>query len=220
MIRADFTVPSNYYTRSRDFQLIGRILDCVFNSSKSYSDMVQYDAICKNTDRRLLDLITKTVGFDPKRKYDETDLFILCNTFKYVIRRKGTISAVEDCVRLLLRAQNISKPFYVYDLDNGNPDDNMKLYQLEILIPEELTDIALLEDLLDYILPTGYVYSIISSSQLAGDISEKVATYTDRVSSAEFQNSELGHVYKGTTTETSECTELSVVYRPDDVESE
>ena len=51
------------------------------------------------------------------------------------MRRKGTISAVEDCVRLLLRAQNISKPFYVFDLDDENPDDNMKQYKLEILIP-------------------------------------------------------------------------------------
>ncbi len=215
MIRTDFIVPSNYYTRSRDFQLIGRALDCVFNSSKLYSDMIEYNSACKNTDKRLLDLITKTVGFDPKRKYDDTDLSVLCNTFKYIMRRKGTKEAVEDCVRLMLRAQNINKPFEVFDLDD-TPDDNMKEYKLEILIPEELSDIALLEDLLDYILPTGYIYSIVSSSSFVSGIKSDVAYHEDSYVTAEFQNSELGHVYKSNTTEDSERTELSVVYRPDD----
>ena len=63
MIKTENIVPSNYYTRSRDFQLLGRVLDIVFNSSKGYSDMVQYDTICSNTDYRLLDLIAKAVGF-------------------------------------------------------------------------------------------------------------------------------------------------------------
>ena len=111
MIKTELLVPCNYYIRSRDFQLIGRILDCIFNSSKSYSDMIQYDAICKNTDKKLLDLITKTIGFETKRKYDELDLFTLCTTFKSILKNKGTISAVEECVKVLLKAQNIHKPF-------------------------------------------------------------------------------------------------------------
>ena len=126
MVKTELLVPSNYYTRSRDFQLMGRALDCVFNSAKLYSDMIQYSSICKNTDRRLLDLITRTIGFESKRQYDNEDLFILCSAFKNILQRKGTISAVEDCVRVLLKSQNIDKPFKV--IDSGAIDASSTKY--------------------------------------------------------------------------------------------
>lgn len=220
MIKTELLVPSNYYTRSRDFQLLGRILDCVFNNAKGYSDMVKYDSICKNTDRRLLDLITRTIGFESKRQYDTNDLFILCSAFKDVLQRKGTIGAVEDCVRILLKSQNIDKPFAVYDV--GKLDtSNTKKYCLEILVPEEMSDIALLEDMLDYILPAGYIYTIISTAKIYGGINSYAAAVDDSTVDIKlYKNSELGHVYKGDTTEDSEKTELSVVYRNDDSQEE
>lgn len=213
MIKTENIVPSNYYTRSRDFQLLGRVLDIVFNSSKGYSDMVQYDTICSNTDYRLLDLIAKAVGFEVKRKYDVHDLFVLCSTFKSIIRKKGTVSAVEDCVRVLLKAQNINKPFQVIDLD-AYIDSNTKAYELEILVPEELTDIALLEDMLEYVLPAGYIYKIINTSAILGGIETDAASLYDVVDASKvYQNAELGHIYNINTENTdTERTDLSVIY--------
>lgn len=216
MIKTSLLVPSNYYTRSRDFQLLGRILDCVANSSKSYSDMVKYTAICNNTDRRLLDLITKTVGFETKREYDDNDLFVLCSTFKDILRRKGTKSAVEDCVRVLLKSQNIDKPFQVIDDDDNLPDEQVKNFSLSIFVPVELEDIALLEDMLDYILPAGYLYSIVNTDKIIEGIESDAAAVSkdpdDEIKV--YHNSELGQVFDGTEADKNK-TELSVVYAKD-----
>jgi len=216
MIKTELLVPCNYYTRSRDFQLLGRVLDCVFNSAKSYSDMIQYNTICENTDKRLLDLVTRTVGFETKRKYDELDLFVLCNTFKSILRNKGTLPAVEDCVRVLLKAQNIHKPFRVYDLSDEDSGSD-KPFKLEILVPDELTDLALLEDMLDYILPAGYIYSIINTSDIIGDIHADVAAISENVQTpVTYENSELGHVLHPESNSDEFRTEFTTVFREDD----
>lgn len=195
---------------------MGRVLDCVFNSAKSYSDMIQYDVICKNTDKRLLDLVTRTVGFETKRKYDELDLFVLCTTFKSILKNKGTILAVEECVKMLLRAQNIHKQCRVYDV-KSEIEGSDKPFKLEILVPDELTDIALLEDMLDYVLPAGYIYSIINAGDILDDIRSDVAGISEVVTPpVTYNNSELGHVLKPTAGNSDEFrTELTTVFRED-----
>lgn len=217
MIKTGLLVPSNYYTRSRDFQMIGRVMDLVFNSSKSYSDMVQHNAICKNTDKRLLDLIAKTVGFEVKRQYDSVDLFVLCSVFRYILRRKGTKGAVEDCVSVLLKAQNIDKPFFVYD-DGADLEyqSNTKRYHLSIFVPEEMSDIALLEDMLDYVMPAGYTYGIISTVETVGGISENVVAFADSVNSYEVTTQKLGQVYNPTGETLGMRADMTVAYRDDD----
>lgn len=177
--------------------------------------MIQYGTICKNTDKRLLDLVTRTIGFETKRKYDELDLFVLCSTFKAILRNKGTISAVEDCVRVLLKAQNIHKAFRVYDLSSETDGD--KPFKLEILVPDELTDIALLEDMLDYVLPAGYIYSIINTSDIIGDIHSEVAAVSENIPEPiTYDNSDLGHVLTPSATNSDEFrTEFTTVFRED-----
>ena len=209
MIQTGYQVPSNYYIRSRDFQLLGRVFDIVFNSSKTYSDMIAYNAICNNTDKSLLELIARTIGFDPVRKYDVQDLYTVCTSFKYIISRKGTLEAIKDCVRALLNAQNISDGFdvdEVYDI-NGN-----KLYELQIIVPTKLKDRVLLEDLLEYVLPTGYTYNIINSElPPVGFESDDAYVSIKQPTSTEYIDSELGHVYGGTV-EDKVKTELTTVY--------
>ena len=219
MIKTGLLVPSNYYTRSRDFQLIGRAMDCVFNSSKLYSDMVLYDTICKNTDTRLLDLVSKTAGFDVKRKYDVKDLYTLCSVFESILKKKGTKSAVEDCVRVLLKAQNINKDFSVDEVGATNLSGE-KEYKIRILIPYELTDIALLEDMLDYVLPAGYLYNIVAVSQIKSGFDSVDASVKSAVSSDSYKSVELGNVFDHSKTTNLDPfkTELSVVYSPEDEE--
>ena len=224
MINTGFSVPGNYYSRSRDFQLIGRIMDCVFNSSKMYSDMVAYDTICKNTDTRLLDLVSKTIGFDVKRVYDTEDLYVLCSTFNSILKRKGTIESVKDCIRVLLKSQNIDKSFTVDDVYAlkefpGGVTRNVKQYRLNIYIPHEMTDIALLEDMLDYVLPTGYVYTIITTAQTDSSFRSVDGGVSVDVSHNNYVVGELGRVFDDADSSSNVDkykTELSVIYRPED----
>ena len=113
MIKTQNNVPEYYYNESRDFQLIGRIFEGVFNASKTATDTIVNTPLSSNFDSSLLDLVTKTVGFESKHKYDVPNLVALVNSFKSILRIKGTKKSIEDCVRVLLKAQNINEEFEV-----------------------------------------------------------------------------------------------------------
>jgi hypothetical protein len=166
MIKVQRQLPDYYYNESRDFQLIGRIFESVFNTSKTATDTIVNTPLSSNYDVSLLDLVTKTIGFESKRKYDVPNLIALVNSFKSILKIKGTKKSIEDCVRILLKAQNISEKFEVLiNTDEEEGSEGKKFNRdITIYIPKEVKDIALLEDMLDYVLPAGFNYSIIIAS--------------------------------------------------------
>lgn len=215
MIKTELQVPSNYSSRSRDFQLLSCIYDSLFNSSKTYSDMIGNIPIENHIDRRLLDLLTHTLCFESRRHYDENDLYTLCSAFKSIMRKKGSESAIRDCIRVLLKAQNINKDFDVVITNEVSEFSEDTPYLVSIYIPAELNDLALLEDLLDYVMPAGYVYNLIISVG-RDELSDKTpeAVLVDEIESREeYKNSELGHVYiKNGDTYANYSTENSMLY--------
>jgi hypothetical protein len=220
MIKVETQVPSNYYARSRDFQLLGRLYDAAINSSKLYADLLGGLFAESCSDSRMLGLMMKTVGFDEKRKYEDSDLIALRSSFKHILRMKGSRGAVEACVRLLLRAQNISDLFNVYISNTESTtgsDEPLAKYEVKIVVPVEMHDVALLEDLLDYVLPAGYVYSIVVAYISDGAYGSGDAAMSNSVSVQPKSDSELGNVYDHTDATqaargTAYATEMSTVY--------
>lgn len=169
MISTKRNTPEIYYNESRDFQALGRTFDLIFNYLKTATDTIKNNPISKNSDIRLIDLATRTLGFESKRTYDVNDLNALCNGFKSTLMKKGSKQAIEDCVKILLKSQNIDKDFTVNIInktETPTTSGGSIVYhrEVEIYVPSEIKDIALLEDILDYVLPTGYTYNIIESN--------------------------------------------------------
>lgn len=181
MIKTYTQVPEYYYKESRDFQLLGRIFEGVFNYSKTAIDTLSNNPLSRNSDIALMDLVTKTVGFESRHNYDIPNLVALANSFKSILRIKGTKKSIEDCVRLLLNAQNIYEEFEVNinTLDvPGESSEAPKIHNrlVTIYIPEEVKDVSLLEDMLEYVLPVGFDYIIVISSIGAGGIGAEAAS--------------------------------------------
>lgn len=143
--------PSFYSKESRDYQLIARLYDAVFNYSKMSIDGMTNLPISINSDKRFLDLVAKTLGFESKHNYNTENLYALCSSFKKIMFHKGTILAIEESVSMLLRAQNINKKFVV-----KQSEDKI----IQIYVPTELKDVVLIEDMMSYILPAGFTYEI------------------------------------------------------------
>ena len=141
-----------YYNESRDFQLIGRIFECLLNYCKMSIDSTSETPYSDNLNTKLSDLLCTTLGFESKHIYNVNDLMALGGGFSTILRNKGNAKSIEYCVKLLLHAQNISKD---YNLELDSKEMIIKLY-----IPAELTDIILLKDVFEYILPSGWVYEI------------------------------------------------------------
>ena len=156
MINTYYQVPEVYYKESRDFQLLGRIYDIIFNYLKTNIDTIYHNPLDKSTDKNLLDLLSCTLGFESRHNYDINQLYAICSSFSKIIRNKGTLYAIEITINALLNSQGIDKVPEIL-IEESNP------YLINIFIPTALVDTTLLEDILDYIMPVGMSYSIIKS---------------------------------------------------------
>lgn len=153
MIKTDKQVPRYYTSNSRDFQLLAHLFDAIFNISRTA--IVASDPETLYTyDNKFIQLACNTIGFFNKGEYDANTLQSIIKNFKYLVKNKGKLSAVENAIKLLLNSQHIDKGYLV--LLNETND------QLIIYLPTETRSVRLLDELFDYILPAGYTYSIYS----------------------------------------------------------
>lgn len=139
--------PSVYYAQSRDFQYIGRLFDVVLNSVKMNADMLYNLPFSDNADAKLTDLIALTLGLKLKHKYPAKQLTAICSCFSEILRNKGSLYAVELAVNALLNAEGLTQEYRCQVSDAND--------QLNIYVPYQLSDVTLLRDILDYILPAG-----------------------------------------------------------------
>ena len=165
MIRLQDLTPSVYYTKSRDFQFIGRLYDIVLNYVKTNADNLYNLPIGKNMNERLLNLLSLTLGFQSKHNYNSVQLAAICSVLPLILRNKGSLNAILIAVNALLHAEGIKQPLD-YSIHNG---ESITLY-----LPEQLTDLGLLTDLLVYILPAGI------SCRMVKEISERHTIVTER----------------------------------------
>lgn len=179
MIRTKDIVPKVYYSESRDFQLLGRVFEILFNYNKLNNDLILSDPLSRNANSKLIDLLATTIGFNPKHTYNNEDLAAICQNFVNLIRQKGSITAIENAIKILLNRQGIN--IGEIDMINMEEDDyGNKLYNLIIYIPQQLNDTIILEDLFDYILPAGWNYRFINYMAINLDDTNTKLAYSDK----------------------------------------
>ena len=156
MIRTQDLIPSIYYKESRDFQLFGRLYDIVFNYVKTNVDLMENFPINAHTDSKLIELLARTLGFNNKLNYRNDDLNAICNVFISLMRDKGSLRSIKSLVRTILNVSDINKNHLV------SMNTASKYPLIEIHVPDVVSnsEIKLLEDVLEYILPIGVCYDI------------------------------------------------------------
>ena len=146
--------PSEYSAQSRDYQVLARLYTALYNYVKMYIDNLSvWDT---NIDNKLINLRARTLNFITDHSWDnEADsLEAITTCFKYLMRRKGTITALEYCINILMRIENISSEA----LDQIILFNN---YNVTIRVPENILTLGVIEDLVKYLLPAGLTYNII-----------------------------------------------------------
>ena len=139
MIRLQDLTPSVYYNQSRDFQFIGRLYDIVLNSVKTNAANLYNLPVGKNMDEKLLNLLSMTLGFQSRHRYNSKQLAAICSVLPTILRQKGSISAIVTAVNALLAAEGITQSL----------DYTIKSKQYIVLyLPQQLSDLNLLQDLL------------------------------------------------------------------------
>ena len=171
LIKFQDLTPEVYYKRSRDFQYIGRLFDLVLNNAKMNTDIISSLPLNPDMDPRLLDLLALTLGFKSKHEYNTKQLAALCSIFPFVLRNKGSKLAIETACNALLNAEGITKEASI-EVSNQT---------VSIFLPSELSDLNLLKDLLNYILPAGMSCSLVQEATLVPPSSTTSVGYNDYV---------------------------------------
>ena len=159
MIKTRNLVPGIYYNESRDFQVLGRTFEILFNYIKTNIDLMEGLPFSRNCDIHLLPLLAQSLGFTNKRNYSKDELRALCSSFIRLLRYKGTKQSIQEAVNLMLHANGIND---VANVVIGDADDP---HCVVIYVPVELTDITILEDIFEYILPCGFNYRFIFTTK-------------------------------------------------------
>ena len=180
--------PQTYYDNSRDFQAIARVLEAMSNQCKTAADMVRNSPFDANIDVKLLYLLAKTIGFDNRHRYNDVEFKAICSSFVEIMRAKGTLRAIRKTIELFLTAKGVSDAYRLGYLTDGQTVDKTTL---SVLIPAEIVDVTLLEDVFDYILPTGMNY-VISFSVGDGDLNTYDVLHADYVNARTYANGNLG----------------------------
>lgn len=154
MIKTKNSVPEVYYNRSRDFQLLGRIYDIIFNYLKTNVQILDTLPYSEDIDDKLIPLLSTTLGFKQTHEYNTQQLKVVCSSFIHILRNKGNFSAITELLQLLANVENTQES-YQYTVDDDNP------YVLNIYLPLSISDTSLFEDMLYYVLPAGMSYRII-----------------------------------------------------------
>ena len=171
MIKLEELTPKVYYNQSRDFQFIGRLYDLVLNSIKTNTELVNYLPLDRNTDQQLLNLMAFTLGFKLKHNYNTAQLTALCNVFSYALKNKGNIKSIVSVCDAVLNAEGI----------RANTSYALHDTELILYLPSTLTDITLLRDLLDYILPAGMSCTFIKETIVSTNTIDTITSTNDTV---------------------------------------
>lgn len=154
MIKTQNLVPEIYYNHSRDFQLLGRLYEVIFNYIKMNTDIIKQLRFLDPKSSELVDLLAMTLGFKKLHEYNTGQLSALCSIFSEILKIKGTKTSIELVIKMLLNIENIDAYYEV------NTSKVASEHLIEIILPPELKNISLLYDILDYILPAGISCSI------------------------------------------------------------
>lgn len=144
--------PREYSEQSRDFQVLARLYTALFNISKMYADDLK--EWVPDIDNKLTTLRSRTVNFVNRHEWDLNDLEAITSCFKYLMRRKGTETALEACINILMKARGI---------ETGITVDSVLVDRfgcINIWIAHDNILMGIMEDLIRYLIPTGMIYRI------------------------------------------------------------
>ena len=175
IVRWDEQVPENYTNTSRDFQVLTRLLTYGLNSSKFDADTIKYFNVAALVNSRLLPLLQRKVGFFSNINFQDDYIRSLCEVFYSIVKKKGSLSGVEEAIRLFFSIQHINTTAYI---TNYGPNDTSYPCELWIGINSKIKDVSLLEEILKYVIPTGYILKIYfyESTTALVDLWEKTTT--------------------------------------------
>lgn len=146
MFRVENNVPDVYIQESRDFQLLSRLYDLVFQSSRFSIDTMQSVSDTLHCQDNILPLIATKVGmFTDVKLTTQAHRYIL-SVFPYIIKYKGSMQGLTYIANLLGRLLNTN-----VRVEQSEQDFNRVTFYFK----EYYSDFNILKEVVEYMRPTG-----------------------------------------------------------------
>lgn len=164
VFRLQENTPEVYTNTSRDFQLIERLYDCVINGIRFDVDSILNIVDTNSIDSKLLSLLQTKIGFFTQNGITDDDLRYILKAFPVIVKNKGSLKGIEGAVNVFLKLKHVNTNVYIkiFNKQGQYP------YIVQIGLNMPYMDTALLDEILKYVLPTGYVVSYMFNNNEFG----------------------------------------------------
>ena len=213
LIKIVNSVPECYPNQSRDFQLIGRLYDCIINGVKFDIDTIENLTNTQECSERILQLLQTKLGFYTKHSISDDSIRYILRAFPFLVKNKGSKRSLYQAVYIFLKLNHIlTEPVIVI-----RNNEQVAPYTITIYIQSLRIDTTPLDEMLRYLLPTGYTYEYVFYTGLGGtdiaksSINAELIYVTDNVNSR-LRDDTKGKSVKvnGTDTSLSDETDLLI----------
>ena len=157
------SVPEIYLKESRDFQLLCDLYDLVNSGVKFDIDTITHLSdinLCRDS---MLRLLKDKLGLTLRSDVTDSTLRMILKCFPFILRHKGTKQGVAEMVCLFLNILHSDGSYYVVIENmnnNSNPitsgRGNFVIAIATTVEDNRLKELDVLDDLLKYVIPTGY----------------------------------------------------------------
>ena len=152
-LQLEQNTPEIYNEKSRDFQLLCRIINIYLNALIEQSNKIVYNTDTDTLDERLLYLRARKLGFTTHKYFPPTILRNICENFPSLIRRKGTRQSILDAVYTILSANNLVTLLSIGEDNQADP------YLINIISNVGDEEIEYISELLSFIIPAGVLWT-------------------------------------------------------------
>lgn len=160
VFRTQNHVPDVYTRKSRDFQLFCNLFDCVNGGIKYDIDSIIDVVDTNQCNERLIPYLQTKLGFWTDKKISAENLRTILKGFVYAVRNKGSIKGVEQAVQIFLKVIKLDAQVHIEVINETN-STNQDPYTVIIGTDKYLGDTTILDEILKYIIPSGYAYRYV-----------------------------------------------------------
>jgi hypothetical protein len=144
------------------------IFDCVQGAVKYDIDSIRDITDTDLCNQRVLNNLQNKLGFFTDVKMNSDTQRIILKAFPYIVKNKGSRKGIEQAIQVFLKTQNVSGEIKVVvhnkrivsDM-NTHMDILQNVYVVQVAISTKLLDITILDEILKYIIPAGYIINYI-----------------------------------------------------------
>lgn len=156
MFRVEDNVPEVYVQESRDFQLMSRLYDLVFQSTRFSIDSMVHASDTIQCNSSLLNNLSTKIGFFSNLNVTDKELRTILSAFPHIIKHKGTMYGFNLIMNVFNKLSN-SDLQCTYSYTSGLDANNLKI-DPHISITYDIAsniNFELLLHLIEYVRPAG-----------------------------------------------------------------